>query len=151
MVQGTCKQVNYVGQAQTRIILTILYYSLSFRKSTLLHSLRGRLPLLGGKRIENDSLRLGVFTQDLAQELDGEARAVDIVTEYARADYDITISDERARSVMGRLGLRGEKSLRKCKELSGGERARVALSNFAIKPSNCILLDEVSNHLDQEW
>lgn len=119
-------------------------------KSTLLHSLRGTLPLLEGERKENEQLRLGVFTQDLAQELDGDARGVDIVTAYARDDYDINISDEQARSVMGRLGLQGEKALRKISQLSGGEKARVALSNFAIKPSNCILLDEVSNHLDQE-
>lgn len=120
-------------------------------KSTLLHTLRGTLALIDGDRTENEQLRLGVFTQDLAQELDGEARAVDIVTAYARNDYDIHISDEQARSVMGRLGLQGEKALRQIKNLSGGEKARVALSNFAIKPSNCILLDEVSNHLDQEW
>ena len=113
--------------------------------------MRGTLPLLKGERFKNDQLRLGVFTQDLAQELDGEARAVDVVTAYARDDFDITISDEQARSVLGRLGLQGEKSLRHIKNLSGGEKARVALANFAIKPSNCILLDEVSNHLDQEW
>jgi ATP-binding cassette, subfamily F, member 3 len=88
-------------------------------KSTLLHSLRGTLPLVTGDRIENEQLRLGVFTQDLAQELDGEARAVDIVTQYARTGYDVTISEEQARSVMGRLGLRGEKALRRIKELSG--------------------------------
>lgn len=119
-------------------------------KSTILHALRGTLPLLKGERTLNDQLRLGVFTQDLAQELDGESRAVDVVTAHARDDFDITISDEQARSVLGRLGLQGEKSLRLVKNLSGGEKARVALSNFAIKPSNCILLDEVSNHLDQE-
>ncbi|CAB9505190.1 Tylosin resistance ATP-binding protein TlrC [Seminavis robusta] len=119
-------------------------------KSTLLHSLRGTLPLIEGERTKNAQLELGVFTQDLAQELDGESRAVDIVTQYARTGFDVTISDEQARGVMGRLGLTGEKALRRIKELSGGEKARVALSNFSIKPSNCILLDEVSNHLDQE-
>lgn len=119
-------------------------------KSTLLHSLRSKLPLLEGKRVENKGLRLGVFTQDLAQELDGEARAVDVVTEYARNNHDINISDQQARSVMGRLGLQGEKPLRLIKDLSGGEKARVALSMFALKPSNLYLLDEVSNHLDQE-
>ena len=73
--------------------------------------------------IENDKLRLGVFTQDLAQELDVSARAVDLVTEYARGgkDGDITISDQDARGVMGRLGLGGEKPLRKVGELSGGK------------------------------
>lgn len=83
--------------------------------------------------------------------MDGEARAVDVVTQYARDNHDIRISDQDARSAMGRLGLQGEKSLRHIKNLSGGEKARVALSMFALKPSNLYLLDEVSNHLDQEW
>ena len=122
-------------------------------KSTLLHSLRGSLPLISGERKENAYLRLGVFTQDLAQELDINARAVDLVTSYAREgeDGDINVSEQAARSALGRLGLQGEKPLRKIGCLSGGEKARVALGMFALKPSNVYLLDEVSNHLDSEW
>jgi len=122
-------------------------------KSTLLAALRGTLALLSGKRVENEKLRLGVFTQDLAQELDVSARAMDLVTDYAREGKhgDITISNQDARGVMGRLGLGDEKPLRKVGELSGGEKARVALSMFALKASNLLLLDEPSNHLDVEW
>ncbi|KAL7577710.1 hypothetical protein ACA910_001020 [Epithemia clementina (nom. ined.)] len=119
-------------------------------KSTILHALRGSLPLLTGQRIENESLRLGVFTQDLAQELDPNQRAVDIVTSYAReGPYgDVVVSDQQARSALGRLGLQGEKALRYLRDLSGGEKARVALAMFCLKPSNLYLLDECSNHLD---
>lgn len=121
-------------------------------KSTLLKAMRGNVPemIQEGSRIENDQLKLGVFTQDLAQELDKEARAVDIVTSYARtgSDGDITVSDETARRVMGGLGLGSEKPLRQIKALSGGEKARVALSVFALKASNLLMLDEPSNHLD---
>lgn len=120
--------------------------------STLLKALRGNLPhmLFEGTRTENERLRLGVFTQDLAQELDTTARAVDLVTAYARSgdDGDVSITDEAARSVMGQLHLGGEKPLRKIGELSGGEKARVALSMFALKASNLLMLDEPSNHLD---
>ena len=121
-------------------------------KTTLLDTLRGTLPLLKGTRVEDMNLRLGVFTQDLAQGLDTSKRAVDLVTECARSgDYgDITISDQDARSVLGRLGLVGEKALRLVGQLSGGEKAKVALAMFALKPSNLYLLDEVSNHLDVE-
>jgi len=121
-------------------------------KSSLMAALRGKLPLLGGDRVENEKLRLGVFTQDLAQELDTSARAVDLVTSHAREGQfgDINISDQQARSVMGRLGLGGEKPLRLVGSLSGGEKARVALSMFALKASNTLMLDEPSNHLDVE-
>lgn len=121
-------------------------------KSTLLKALRGNVESMiqEGTRSENEKLRLGVFTQDLAQELDKEARAVDLVTTYARTgdDGDITVTDEMARNVMGSLGLGGEKPLRQIKALSGGEKARVALSMFALKPSNLLMLDEpVSPHV----
>lgn len=118
-------------------------------KSTLLKALRGNVPSMvqRGERIENDRLRLGTFTQDLAQELDPESRAVDLVTSYARqgSDGDLTVTDEAARSVLGRLGMSGEKPLRKVAALSGGEKARVALGMFALKASNLLLLDEPSN------
>jgi len=121
-------------------------------KSTLMSALRGKLDLLSGERIENEKLRLGTFTQDLAQELDVASRAVDLVTAHARegAFGDINISDQQARSVMGRLGLSGDKPLRLVGDLSGGEKARVALSMFALKASNVLMLDEPSNHLDVE-
>ena len=111
------------------------------------------MPLLTGDRFCDSNLRLGIFTQDLAQELDTSRRAVDLVLEHARSgdDGNIYISDQEARKILGGLGLQGEKALRKVGQLSGGEKARVALAMFALKPSNLYLLDEVSNHLDIEW
>ena len=119
-------------------------------KSTTLHSLRGSLSLVSGERHECDDLQLGVFTQDLAQELDPQQRAVDLVTAFARGSKggNLHISDQDARDCLGRLGLSGERSLRRLADLSGGEKARVALAMFALKPSHVYLLDEPSNHLD---
>lgn len=106
---------------------------------------------MSGERTENQQLRLGVFTQDLAQELDPEERAVSLVTSVVRKDFDINVSDEVARceylqtnfnsmktvatslttpfslnktAALGGLGLSGEKALRQLKDLSGGEKAR---------------------------
>jgi ATPase subunit of ABC transporter with duplicated ATPase domains len=116
-------------------------------KSTLLSALSGKLAPVSGKRVEGDGLALGTFTQDLAQDLDQKERAVDVVTSTVRA-YDPTISDEQARGALGALGLVKEKALRVVGELSGGEKARVALASFVLIPHNVLLLDEPSNHLD---
>lgn len=107
----------------------------------------GKLMPSLGVREEGEDLALGVFTQDLAQDLPQDMRAVDVVTSAVRL-HDPTLSDERARSVLGALGLTGEKSLRLVGHLSGGEKARVALARFVLIPHNLLLLDEPSNHLD---
>ena len=116
-------------------------------KSTLLSALSGKQPLIGGSRIEGDGLALGTFTQDLAQDLDQTARAVDVVTSIVRAS-DPSVSDQSARAALGALGLVRERGLRLVGQLSGGEKARVALAAFALVPHNLLLLDEPSNHLD---
>ena len=143
-------------------------------KSTLLAALSGRLPLMAGSRSLAESLEMGVFTQDLAQvrrlhavfgfengrivsdcrpirclaqDLDMDAVALDVVLEHVR-HKDATITNERARAVMGALGLTGSKALQKIGTMSGGEKARVALSMFVLVPHNLLILDEPSNHLD---
>ena len=116
-------------------------------KSTLLSALSGALAPSSGTRSEGDGLALGVFTQDLAQDLDQAARAVEVVTSTVRL-HDPSLSDQSARSALGALGLTGEKSLRVVGHLSGGEKARVALASFVLIPHNLLLLDEPSNHLD---
>ena len=56
--------------------------------------------------------------------------------------------EQRARAVMGALGLTGSKALQKIGTMSGGEKARVALAMFVLVPHNLLILDEPSNHLD---
>ena len=85
--------------------------------------------------------------QDLAQELPLEREALEVVLEHAQRK-DPNIISERARAVMGALGLTGSKALQKIGTMSGGEKARVALSMFVLVPHNLLILDEPSNHLD---
>ncbi|KAJ1492957.1 hypothetical protein T484DRAFT_1769877 [Baffinella frigidus] len=63
-------------------------------------------------------------------------------------DKDPSINLERVRAVMGALGLTGSKATQRIGTMSGGEKARVALSMFVLIPHNCLILDEPSNHLD---
>jgi ATPase subunit of ABC transporter with duplicated ATPase domains len=94
-------------------------------KSTLLKALSGTLPLAAGTRLEDDRLRLGVFAQDLAQELPQAEIALSYVARSVR-QYDPSVTEERCRTIMGSLGLIGDKGIRPIGALSGGEKARVA-------------------------
>jgi len=116
-------------------------------KSTLLKALSGKVPLLRGARTEGQGLRLGVFTQDLAQDLPVGEAALDHVLQVVRQSNP-AITNLEARNTMGALGLTGNMPLRKIGMLSGGEKARVALAIFCLVPYNVLLLDEPSNHLD---
>ena len=116
-------------------------------KSTLLKALSGTLPLAAGTRLEDERLRLGVFAQDLAQELPQAEIALSYVARSVR-QYDLSVTEERCRTIMGSLGLIGDKGIRPIGALSGGEKARVALATFCLTPYNVLLLDEPTNHLD---
>ena len=108
-------------------------------KSTLLAALAGRLPLRGGSRREGEGTALGMFTQDLAQALPADAVAAQHVLAVAR-QAEPMMPDERARAALGALGLRGDAALRCIGDLSGGEKARVALAAFVLTPANVLLL-----------
>ena len=116
-------------------------------KSTLLKALAGSLAPRAGERRADERLRLGVFAQDLAQELPQDANALEYVADAVRV-ADASITDEACRNTMAALGLVGDKALRRIGALSGGEKARVALATFCLTPCNLILLDEPTNHLD---
>ena len=107
----------------------------------------GHLRLLGGRPERGDGAVVGYFSQDLAQELPSDATPLAHVLRVARASPSTT--EQRARSVLGALGLSGGAAKdRLIGQLSGGEKARVALAAFVLRPVNVLLLDEASNHLD---
>lgn len=98
-------------------------------------------------RVADSRLALGYFAQDSSQHLDQDLTALQVCLQAARAVRAYT-SEADARRVLGALGLTGDKALRTVGSLSGGEKARVALACLALVPSNCLVLDECSNHLD---
>ncbi len=115
-------------------------------KSTLLHVLAGRLRPREGRRVLGRGARVGLFTQAVARDLPAGDRALDACLAAAGAAVDPL----RVRTVLGALGLSGDAALRRVGELSGGERARVALAIHVLRPRNLLLLDEPTNHLDAE-
>ena len=99
----------------------------------MLKALAGQLTLGEGQRYADDRLELGVFAQDLAQELPQDMDAHKYVADEC-IRHDPTLTEERIRAIMGTLGLVGEKAVRPIGQLSGGEKARVALATFCLTP-----------------
>ncbi len=112
-------------------------------KSTLLRLLAGLEAPTEGMREEGRNLSIGYFAQHQAEALDPDRSVLD----EALADLPGR-PEPMARGLLGRLLIRGEEVYKPIRVLSGGERSRVALAKFLLRPANVLLLDEPTNHLD---
>ncbi len=113
-------------------------------KSTLLKTLVGTLPALGGSFTFAPSVRIGYFEQDLRWEDAGRTPLEIMMAAYP------SLSAKQARAALSRFGLRAEHAMRPIASLSGGEQNKVKLCRFAMKPCNFLVLDEPTNHLDAQ-
>ena len=111
-------------------------------KTTLLHTLAGQLPPVRGRVIPGARARIREYHQDFA-DLDVNRT----VLENLLDDHPGSLP-ERARAVLGAMLFSGDRALSRVRDLSGGEKARVALSRLGMDDANCLLLDEPTNHLD---
>jgi len=111
-------------------------------KSTLLRVLAGRQPPLAGTLSLGHAARPGYYDQDAA-ELDPESTPYDLVRRAHPALTDLEI-----RSHLARFLFRGPEVEKPVTALSGGERARVALSLLMLQRVTWLALDEPTNHLD---
>ncbi len=111
-------------------------------KSTLLRVLAGA-PALEGQVTLGRRAHRGHFEQDQAQALPAGLTGVQVLLER-----DPFLTETRARSALGALGLSGERALQQVGTLSGGEKARVALASLCLRDHDLLLLDEPTNHLD---
>jgi len=112
-------------------------------KTTLLRTLLGerasddpRARIRWGTRV-----RVAYYDQDLGG-LDPEARLID---ELVRL-----VGDLRAHDLLGRFLFPYEAQFKRVDQLSGGERARLALLKLTLAEANVLVLDEPTNHLDVE-
>lgn len=107
-------------------------------KTTLLNLILGR------DRPDAGTIHLGVNTQlaNVDQVLDD--------LDLDRSALEICGNGTKARTLLACLKLRPERLNRPLRELSGGERTKVALARVLDSRANLLLLDEPTNHLEIE-
>ena len=111
-------------------------------KSTLLKTLVGRLPALGGEFGFGVNVQIGYFDQESAQ----YASAKDVLTDFWEEFSDLTQTE--ARSALGAFLFTQDDVFRQVKLLSGGEKARLALCKIFQRRPNLLILDEPTNQMD---
>ena len=114
-------------------------------KSTLLNCLAGDLVPNSGLITKHPAVRLGHFGQTNIDRLEPQNRVLD---EILRTNPSLSL--QAAHSICGAMMFEGDLSKKKVSVLSGGERSRVLLGKIISHPTNVLLLDEPSHHLDVE-
>ena len=112
-------------------------------KTTLLRVLAGQLEARAGTRESYPHTRMGYFAQHAAETLDGALTVLGALEDVAPPPWR-----PRLRSLLGNFLFSGDDVFKLCRILSGGERQRVALARLLMEPTNLLLLDEPTHHLD---
>jgi ATP-binding cassette, subfamily F, member 3 len=110
-------------------------------KTTLLRTIVSELPPLAGIITGGYNVKIGYYAQT-HEGLEPAARVIDEIRNVS------ILSEEGARTFLGRFQFRGDDVFKPVGVLSGGERARVALAKLTLMGANFLVLDEPTNHLD---
>jgi ATPase subunit of ABC transporter with duplicated ATPase domains len=112
-------------------------------KSTLLKLVSGESQPDDGAVSVGSSVKMGYFAQHAMEVLEPEVTVFEsLVNRFPRA------SQGSLRSLAGCFGFSGDEIDKKCRVLSGGEKARLVLAQMLYDPPNFLVLDEPTNHLD---
>jgi ATP-binding cassette subfamily F protein 3 len=111
-------------------------------KTTLLRTVMGQLPALAGKVRFGSNVSIGYLSQT-HDELGQDLTCLQVVRQI-----DHSITEERARRLLGSLLISEFDAFKKICELSGGQRSRVVLARLMLQKPNVLVLDEPTNHLD---
>lgn len=114
-------------------------------KSTLLKLMTGENISTDGRISRHSHLKIGVYSQHSAEQLDLSKSALEFVRDkFPHISQDFQFW----RQQLGRYGLTGEGQTAMMATLSEGQRSRVVFALLAIEGPNMILLDEPTNGLD---
>lgn len=112
-------------------------------KSTISKLIMHELDLTRGNIEHGHNTEIGIFHQNQTDFLDGDMTVLETLESASPADMRTKV-----RSILGAFLFSGEDVEKKVKVLSGGEKTRLALAKFLLKPYNLMILDEPTNHLD---
>ena len=112
-------------------------------KTTLARMLAGQLKPMEGELHAPGKLKVGYFTQYQVEELDSADTPLEHMTRAMQG-----ASPGAVRAQLGRFGFSGPRATQKVAEMSGGERARLALALITRDAPHLLILDEPTNHLD---
>ena len=110
-------------------------------KSTMVKAIVGELFPTEGHIDIGNRVQVGYFSQE-HEELHDRWQVVDEIIN----NYNFT--EEKARNVLGSFLFKGDDVFKLVGDLSGGERARLALLKLFLQGDNLLILDEPTNHLD---
>ncbi|HET9111974.1 MAG TPA: ABC-F family ATP-binding cassette domain-containing protein [Ktedonobacterales bacterium] len=110
-------------------------------KTTLLRSLVGQMQPLEGRLTLGRNVQVGYYAQT-HENLNLNATLLDEIRQVSH------LSEEGARSYLGRFLFTGDDVFKLVGQLSGGERSRIALAKLTLQGANALVLDEPTNHLD---
>jgi len=114
-------------------------------KSTLLRIFTGTLSPTSGSVSRHTHLKLGMYSQHSAEQLDLNKSALDFVRDkYSQQSQDY----QYWRQQLGKYGLSGEAQTALMGTLSEGQKSRIVFALLAIEGPNMLLLDEPTNGLD---
>ena len=112
-------------------------------KSTLLKLVAGEATPDNGSVARGPSVKMGYFAQHATDVLDGERT----VFEQLQDSFP-QAGQAPLRALAGCFGFSGDEIEKKCRVLSGGEKARLVMAIMLFDPPNFLVLDEPTNHLD---
>lgn len=114
-------------------------------KSTLLKTLIGEIPALGGEFKFGQNVEWGYFDQQKAVQ-DGADPEQTVMDNFWQEYPDYLRED--VRSALGGFLFSGEDVMKKMGQLSGGEKVRLSLCKMLQTRPNLLILDEPTNHMD---
>jgi ATPase subunit of ABC transporter with duplicated ATPase domains len=112
-------------------------------KSTLLKLVTGSTEPDSGSVALGGSIKLGYFAQHAMEVLDGDRTIF-----QSLEDRFPQAGQGSLRALAGCFGFSGDDVEKRCRVLSGGEKARLVMALMLYDPPNFLVLDEPTNHLD---